>query len=139
MCKKITFAVHEYGRREVFRIKMRSLVQSSKLEKCKFSNCSHLIASHCSFYIHLHMAPSKYHQRYKIPIDRHEISKIIDWFIYIFLLLIFFYMTFNLPVLQYLSKHVFLCVKYHADFTSMSIKYTSLVLCLSGNSSLVEI
>ena len=46
-CAKISFARHEYGQVEVFRIKMRALVQKLQLlEKCKFSNYSHLIASH---------------------------------------------------------------------------------------------
>ena len=36
---------HEYGRVGVFRIQIRSLVQ--KFQKCQFSNCSHLVASHC--------------------------------------------------------------------------------------------
>ena len=44
----ITFAVHEFGRVGVFRIKIRSLVQKFyPLEKCQLSNCSYLIASHC--------------------------------------------------------------------------------------------
>ena len=43
----ITFTRHEYGRVRVFRNKMRSLVQKLKpLEKCQFSNCFYLIASH---------------------------------------------------------------------------------------------
>ena len=45
---KITFARHEYGQVNVFRIRMRSLVQHLQpLEKCQFYNCSHLIASQC--------------------------------------------------------------------------------------------
>ena len=46
--QKITFSRHEYGQIGVFRNKMISLVQKLQpLEKCQFSNCSHLIASHC--------------------------------------------------------------------------------------------
>ena len=45
----LTFAGHEYGRVEVFKIKKRSLVQKLQpLEKFQFSNVSHLIASHCT-------------------------------------------------------------------------------------------
>ena len=48
--QKTTFARHEYGRVGVFRIKIRSLfLKLQPLEKCQFSNCSHLIASHCTF------------------------------------------------------------------------------------------
>ena len=47
----ITFAKQENGRIGVFRMKMRALVQKLKsLEKCQFSNCSHLIASHCKYF-----------------------------------------------------------------------------------------
>ena len=46
--QKTTFARHEYGRVGVFRIKISSLLPKLQpLEKCQFSNCSHLIASHC--------------------------------------------------------------------------------------------
>ena len=46
--QKTTFARHEYGRVGVFRIKISSLLPKLKpLEKCQFSNCSHLIALHC--------------------------------------------------------------------------------------------
>ena len=38
----------EYGQVGVFRIKMKSLGQKLQpLEKCQFSSCCHLIASHC--------------------------------------------------------------------------------------------
>ena len=48
--QKTTFARHEYGRVGVFRIKISSLLPKLQpLEKCQFSNCSHLIASHCTF------------------------------------------------------------------------------------------
>ena len=51
--QKITFARHENGRVGVFRMKMRTLVQKLQpLEKCQFSNCSHLIASHCTMYMY---------------------------------------------------------------------------------------
>ena len=50
----ITFVRHEYGRVEVLRIKMSSLVQKlDPLEKCQFSNCSNLIASHCKQLKHI--------------------------------------------------------------------------------------
>ena len=46
--KYYTFARDECGQVGVFNIKIRSLVQKLlRLEKCQFSNCSHLIASHC--------------------------------------------------------------------------------------------
>ena len=48
--KKTTFARHESGPVGVFGIKIRSLLPKLQpLEKCQFSNCSHLIASHCIF------------------------------------------------------------------------------------------
>ena len=44
----MTFARYEYGRVEVFRTKIRPLIQKlQSLKKCQFSKCSHLIASHC--------------------------------------------------------------------------------------------
>ena len=47
--QKTTYARHEYGRVGVFRIRIRSLLlKLQPLEKCQLSNCSHLIASHCT-------------------------------------------------------------------------------------------
>ena len=44
--QKTTFARLEYRRVGVFRIKISSLLPKLQpLEKCQFSNCSHLIAS----------------------------------------------------------------------------------------------
>ena len=49
--QKTTFASHEYGRVGVFRIKISSLLPKLQpLEKCQFSNCSHLIESHCTYW-----------------------------------------------------------------------------------------
>ena len=46
----LNFARHEYRPVEVFKIKIRSLVQKLyRFEKYQFSNCSYLIASHCSY------------------------------------------------------------------------------------------
>ena len=46
----ITFAGHEYGSVGVLKIKMRSSVRKLELfENWQFSNCSHLIASHCMY------------------------------------------------------------------------------------------
>ena len=50
--EKKAFPIHEYGRLGDFRIKMRSLIQKLQpLKKCQFSNCSHLIVSHCRVYV----------------------------------------------------------------------------------------
>ena len=47
--QKTTFARNKFGRVGVFRIKIRSLLlKLQPLEQCQFSNCSHLIASHCT-------------------------------------------------------------------------------------------